>query len=310
MDIEKLKRDMAPLDFTQQVFRSPEQQEYFRHYKLDLEDRYPELQHFFGSIESGAYQLACHYYRSPAPKGCCFILHGYYDHSGLFGHIIDFCIQRNLSVVIFDLPGHGLSSGERVSINDFSEYQTVLNDVLTYFEDALPDPWYAIAQSTGGAILMDYLQENPRSIFTKTILLAPLVRPMGWKITSILITLLKTFIKKIPRSASNSSSDKTFKKFIKNNDPCQSPTVSLVWLSSLQRWIKKFLASQPCHHGPLVIQGRKDSTVDWLYNMGIIKKKFPAVDVIYIDGARHHLANEREEILERIFQEMDNYLEK
>lgn len=299
---------MPALDFTQQVFRSPEQQEYFRHYKLDFEDRYPELQHFFGSINSGRYQLACHYFRCSAPKGCCFIFHGYYDHAGLFGRLIEFCIQRQLSVVIYDLPGHGLSSGEQVSINDFADYQLVLNDVLERFEDELPDPWYGIAQSTGAAVLMDYLLDNPQSIFSKTVLLAPLVRPRSWSSISMLATVLRLFGRQFPRRASNCSNDKSFKQFITEQDPLQSPTVSLVWLGALKKWVQRFLLHKACKHGPLVVQGKKDSTVDWLYNIGVIKKKFPNASTVYLNTARHHLANEDDDNMARLTEHLETFL--
>jgi alpha-beta hydrolase superfamily lysophospholipase len=308
MDIENLKRDIPPLDFTQQVFRSPEQQEYFRHYKLDFEDHYPELQHFFGSIDSGDYQLACHYYRSPAPKGCCFIFHGYYDHAGLFSRLIEFCIQRQLSVVIYDLPGHGLSSGERVSINDFADYQRVLDDVLERFEGELPDPWYGIAQSTGAAVLMGYLLDNPQSIFTKTVLLAPLVRPRSWSSISMLATVLRLFGRQFPRWASNCSNDESFKQFIAEQDPLQSPTISLAWLVALKKWMKRFLLHKPCEHGPLVVQGKKDSTVDWLYNVGVIKKKFPKGKIVYLETARHHLANENDVNMAKLSAQLEKFL--
>ncbi len=308
MNIESLKKNLQPLDISQSVFRGAEEQAYFRHYSLDFEDRYPGLVHHFGSIQSGEYSLACHYYQCENASGSCFILHGYYDNAGLFIHMIDFCIRRNLSVIIFDLPGHGLSTGEQVSINDFSEYQLVLNDVLEFFEDACVDPWLAIAQSTGGAILMDYLLENPQSIFTKSILLAPLVRPMDWAWVSILTVILKSFIKKVPRRIANSSSNPCFGEFIKNNDPCQSPTISVRWLNALRQWKKRFLARSPVEHAPLVIQGKKDNTVDWLYNMAVIKQKFPKAKIVYLNDARHHLANEREEIRQELYQEMERYI--
>lgn len=308
MDVEVLKQQLQPLDFTQASFVSSEQQEYFRHYKLDLEDRYPGVQHFFGAIPGDGKSLACHYFRCPQARGGCFILHGYYDHSGLFTHLIDYCIQRRLSVVVFDFPGHGLSAGERVCVEDFADYQQVLNDVMDYFEEEFPDPWYAIAQSTGSAVLMDYLLDNPQSIFTKTVLLAPLVQPLGWASVTRLAKILGLFLRRFPRRPSKSSSDPAFLQFIAEQDFLQSPTVSIIWLKALRRWIKGFLLKPACEHTPLVMQGREDSTVDWRYNIPVIKKKFPGSSVVYLDGARHHLANERSEIRDQLYRKMDAYL--
>ncbi len=42
---------------------------------------------------------------SPAPRPNLLILHGYLDHSGLFGHLIEYGLSRHSNVLIFDLPG-------------------------------------------------------------------------------------------------------------------------------------------------------------------------------------------------------------
>jgi len=309
MNIDALKSNLRPLDISQPAFCSAAEQEYFRYYNIDFEDRNAGVEHFFGSLASGDYQLACHYFRCASARGSCFILHGYYDHAGLFSHIIDFCLQRQLSVVIFDLPGHGLSSGEQASIKDFADYQAALNSVLDYFAQDLPAPHYAIAQSTGGAILMEYLLANPQPVFAKTVLLAPLVRPMGWALISTASELLRPVKQRIRRRPSNSTTDAAFRQFVNSHDPLQSKTVSITWLLALKQWIKRFLLSATSGHAPLVVQGEHDSTVDWIYNINVIKRKFPHCKIAYLASARHHLANESEEIRKEIFQQMDQYLE-
>ena len=54
------------------------------------------------------------------------ILHGYYDHVGLYRHVVEWGLRMGFAVLACDLPGHGLSSGARASINEFVEYQAVL----------------------------------------------------------------------------------------------------------------------------------------------------------------------------------------
>ena len=44
------------------------------------------------------------------------VCHGYYDHVGLYGHLIKDLLLRDIAVVTFDQPGHGLSSGDRANI--------------------------------------------------------------------------------------------------------------------------------------------------------------------------------------------------
>src|SRR5690606_31379941 len=146
-----------------------------------FEHRMAGVTHWFGHFSSGRYEIVAHYFEPQQPVGTCFVLHGYFDHVGLFRHIIDFCLRRGLAVVAYDLPGHGLSTGERAAIQDFAEYRQVLTDAMSLFSERAPRPWRAIAQSTGGAVLMDYLLDTPKPQFAQSVLLAPLVRPALWR---------------------------------------------------------------------------------------------------------------------------------
>ncbi|MEB3734885.1 alpha/beta hydrolase [Halopseudomonas pachastrellae] len=50
-------------------------------------------------------------------------------HMGLYRHLIQWGAGAAYAVLAFDLPGHGLSSGERASIDCFLRYQKVLDGV-------------------------------------------------------------------------------------------------------------------------------------------------------------------------------------
>ena len=132
-----------------------------------------------GQLQVGGYQIALQAWWPEQPRATLVLLHGYYDHSGLYRHVIEWALGMGFAVLSFDLPGHGLSSGARASIGDFAEYQTVLQGVLAEAAALqLPQPWHLCGQSTGGAILIDYLLTGaPSADIGETILLAPLVRP-------------------------------------------------------------------------------------------------------------------------------------
>ena len=53
-------------------------------------------------------------------RECILISHGYYDHAGLYGHLIEHLLSSGWNVAIFDQIGHGLSSGSRAEIQDFN----------------------------------------------------------------------------------------------------------------------------------------------------------------------------------------------
>jgi alpha-beta hydrolase superfamily lysophospholipase len=85
------------------------------------------------------------------------VIHGYYDHAGLYRHLIRHLIDRGLAVLAFDLPGHGLSSGAPATIESFDEYVDAFDACLLALEDHMPPPWLLLGQSTGGAIAMEWL---------------------------------------------------------------------------------------------------------------------------------------------------------
>src|SRR5690554_3196382 len=129
-------------------------------------------------FESLGYRVAMHVYTPEQARGTVLVLHGYFDHAGLYGHLIRDLLQQGLAVVIYDLPGHGISSGDPVSIRKFEDYQQVLDSCVETCRNHLPRPWYAVGQSTGAAVLLDHLlsRRNPQELFRHWVLLAPLVQ--------------------------------------------------------------------------------------------------------------------------------------
>ncbi|MED5413144.1 MAG: alpha/beta fold hydrolase, partial [Pseudomonadota bacterium] len=84
--------------------------------------------HRMGLLRSYNFDLVCQSFCTSLDKqkGTVFIIHGYFDHTGLYGHLIKHCLQKGLTVISFDLPGHGLSSGDPASIDSFNQYSDAL----------------------------------------------------------------------------------------------------------------------------------------------------------------------------------------
>ncbi|MFP1681615.1 alpha/beta hydrolase [Alloalcanivorax sp. C16-1] len=287
-------------------------QRYARYYGIDFDARLPELQHGFGYFEAAGHTISVHAWRPPAPRGTVLICHGYFDHVGLYRHIIGHVLQRGYAVLAYDLPGHGLSSGPRAAIDDFRIYREVLEQCLSLASNHFPRPWNVIGQSTGGAIIMDYLvhhgfdrDDNP---FANIILLAPLVRPFKWGTARWLHTLVKPFARSIKRVFTVNSGDPDFLDFLENKDPLQDRRLPARWVTALKRWLPGFEAADRVKISPVVIQGDQDETVDWRYNLKVIRAKFEDPDIHMLPGARHHLANERDEFRRKIFAIIDRYL--
>lgn len=281
-------RPLAAAEFDSQVGA------YQAYYGLDMRARHPGVESRLGRFECAGYRIAVQYWRPPQARGSLVLLHGYYDHMGLFGHLVDWALGLGLAVLACDLPGHGLSSGAAASIGDFAEYQAVLGGLLGQAEALdLPPPWHLCGQSTGGAILLDYLLTGaPRPELGRTLLLAPLVRPRAWGWSKLSYRLLRPFVSAIPRTFTDNSTDAAFLAFLRERDPLQPRILPTAWVGALARWIPRIEAAPPSGRGLLVIQGDADETVDWRHNLRVLKEKFADVDCLLLGGARHHLANE------------------
>jgi alpha-beta hydrolase superfamily lysophospholipase len=307
MNLDLLYRNIKPLDLAAVPIASDAERDYFRFYAIDFEDRYEGVSHYFGRIASGKYDIVSHYFKKEGAKETCFILHGYYDHVGLFKHLINYCLERNMSVVVFDLPGHGLSSGAKAVISSFDDYVQAFKDIIKFYSPAIDNVCYAIAQSTGAAVLMDYLLDTPKNNFSKMVLLAPLIRPVKWKYSIWIYNFAKYFLNQLPRNFSENSHDEGFKDFLRNKDPLQASILSVQWIGALKDWLVRFYAFKPSEQGPLIIQGEEDRTVEWPYNLKKIAEKFPNSNCFRIKNARHHLACESDEIRNKVFAAMDIY---
>jgi alpha-beta hydrolase superfamily lysophospholipase len=258
-------------------------------YGIDFEIRQPDLSHVAGYVPSGDYTLAVHLWSQPGARANLLLLHGYFDHTGLFNKLIEWGLAKHCNVLIFDLPGHGLSSGEPAVIDDFADYSLAIADVLAAVS-LPPLPLWVMAQSTGCAALFDFAKRYDWP-FTATVLLAPLIRPANWLGVRVGHLLLAGFVDGLKRAFSANSSDQEFLAFLRR-DPLQSRRISLRWVGALRRWLRK-LPHRDLGVGPaLIIQGDADRTVDWRYNVRFVEQLLPGSRVEYLCGAGHQLANE------------------
>ena len=313
-DRDQIIQQWQPLNWEAFDPLSESSQRYVAYYGLNFADRLPDLEHGFGYFEAAGHMLSVHGWRPRPPlqpRGTVLICHGYFDHVGLYRHVIGHVLELGYAVLAYDLPGHGLSTGPQAVIDDFRTYRDVLEQCLSLASNSFPKPWHVIAQSTGGAIVMDYLvsrgegDENP---FEQVILLAPLVRPFKWGTARWLHTVVSPFAKTLKRVFTINSNDPDFLDFLENRDPLQARRISAIWVSALKKWMPGFEKASRIKVSPVVIQGDRDETVDWQYNLEMIKQKFESPDIRMLPGARHQLANENEAFRRKIFAIIDEYL--
>lgn len=311
-DPEKVKRSLWRLDLG--VFaplRAPIT-DYTAFYGLNIEDELPTLRHYFGYFESLNFHIAAHAFVPENALGTVFILHGYLDHAGLYSHVIKHCVKRGFAVFIYDLPGHGLSSGLSATIDDFEHYQDVLVDALNEFGAQLPKPFYAIGQSTGAGILMDYTlstkEVGAKPAFNGLLLLAPLVRPAEWRSIRFGYWLVHRVKPTVPRVFRNNSNNPEFLNFLKEKDPLQTRAIPMQWVGAMRKWSLGMLENAPCDFPVILVQGALDETVDWRFNNAYVKSHFTVRHYVQIPQASHHLANEREDLRKPMLEAIDKLL--
>ncbi len=291
---------------------------YTKYYGLNFAELDPDLaavRASIGTFPSGPYDIVCQHFLPGAepPQKTAFLLHGYFDHAGLYRHLIRHLLRSGIAVVIFDLPGHGLSSGAIASINSFREYDTAFIDCLRLAtEQALSSPWIAIGQSTGGAIIMDTLLEQrlqEHYSLQHIILLGPLVRPRHWSRSKMLFSLSKLFVASTPRKFSKNSHDEEFLQFLESEDELQSRILPRDWVQAMIEYINRFEAAPGQQQSLQIIQGEGDGTVEWEKNIPAILQKFPGSTAHMIEEAGHHLVNESPPYRDQVFEIIDRVLQ-
>ncbi|MCB1665737.1 MAG: alpha/beta hydrolase [Pseudomonadales bacterium] len=315
-EAQALKQALPEIDFRQPAQPGAALESYLQHYGLDFQSgadpKTHDVHHAMGFFMAGHRRIACQYFQPQNPVATVVLVHGYYDHIGLYGHLIRYCLHRRYAVVAFDLPGHGLSEGDAAAIDSFSEYTDALQVCLQGMSKAeLARPYHGLGQSTGCSVLMDYCQthcEPGSSALDHVVLLAPLVRPSHWARGRWLHTVARLFVSGIAREFAVNSHDEAFLRFVREKDPLQSRRLTVRWVSALKQWLLEFAARRPCLRPLIVIQGTGDTTVDWQYNLKAIARQFPSVQISMLEDARHHLANESQPYRERVYAVLDKYL--
>lgn len=280
---------------------------YFSHYDLDCG---PEVQHWFGSFSSGKYTLAAHLYRPAHYEATILLFHGYMNHTGQFKHLIRRLLEEGYAAAVFDFPGHGLSSGERARIDDMAEYTRAAGDFLKVVRPRLHGPFHALGFSMGAAVLADLLLTGQGGLFDKVILAAPLIHWSAYNQSKNTYKIYIKFTDKITRFHQKNTSDREYLIFNKTQDYLHASHLSLYWVKALFDWNDTLDNLPACGKEILILQGDKDSTVDWQYNLDLLGRKFPNAKIEMFHTARHELFNEAIKHRLRVLESVTKYLKR
>ncbi len=95
-------------------------------------------------------------------RGVAVLVHGMGEHSGRYQHVAGFLAQRGMVVYALDQRGHGLTPGEKGTVERFSDF---LDDLAEFHALAIREqpglPLVLFGHSMGGLIVTAYLLERP-----------------------------------------------------------------------------------------------------------------------------------------------------
>jgi len=285
----------------------PELKQYLDCYSIDFSRKH-EASYRLGFISAIGFEIATHYWSFELPRGTVFLFHDHFDHTGLFRHLIDWCLKEHYNVVSIDFPGHGLSSGQQANIETFDQYGEILKTLFPLCRKRLESPYFCIAHGAGAASVMNLMWKHGKRPFAKMVFLAPLVRPKDW--STLRYRLARMFGTSVKRSFLDDSSDKKFIEFLRTRDPLQSKRAPVEWTEAMQTWLAAFPSRPKEIMRPLVIQGDHDIAMEWRYNMKQMKAHFPNGTIAILKGGNHRLANETERVRAATFGKIKAYLDQ
>ena len=92
------------------------------------------------------------------PKGVIVLVHGLGEHSGRYStHFADHFSNEGFSILTFDLPGHGKSSGKRGHIEQYEDLNKLVSAGISFAKKEYPLlPIFLYGNSLGALIALEY----------------------------------------------------------------------------------------------------------------------------------------------------------
>lgn len=271
---------------------------YRRFFDLDLGQSFAWFEHDGERLATQRFEPA-----RPA-AGSAVIVHGYYDHVGLYGHLIRYLLGRGLRVLAYDQQGHGLSTGPRATIDSFDRYVSALSAVLGDRCAGMTEPIWLVGQSMGASVVAELMDrgEAGRDI-GPIVLLAPLVRPASWHTSRIVYAVGRHVVREVGRKFVANTENPEFSALLQA-DPLQARTLPVEWVTAMIDWKRRFERRRRSGRRVVVVQGGRDGTVDARYNVKVLKRRYD-VTLLHMPAARHHLVNEEAGIRQRMWRFLD-----
>ncbi len=297
--VERLRPALPSLDLDSAPAAGEDERAYRGFYGLDC----PGARQWLGALELAGHRVAVQVCEPADSRGTVVLVHGYYDHMGVWRHLLAALVAAGWRVVCYDQPGHGLSDGEPAAIADFQTYVEVLDGVAGFAAGNFPGDLQVVAHSMGAGVAADWLLQERGGEAGRVVLLAPLFHSSAWGVSRFGHAVAGRWFPAMPRKYRRNSGAADYLACVRA-DPLQYGTLPASWVEALGRWNRQVAARPPSQRPLLVLQGGDDTTVDWGYNLPLLERLFPRAEARLIPGARHQLLNESPSLREEAVREI------
>jgi len=131
-----------------------------------------------------------------APRAVLAVLHGFGEHSGRYGNVVDWFVPRGYAVYAFDMRGHGRSSGKRGHFENMAQIREDVRIFLDLVRQEEPDSiLFLLGHSQGGLAALNYVLHDPSGL-AGVIASGPLLEQMT--ISPAVVQILKVLSKVAP----------------------------------------------------------------------------------------------------------------
>jgi lysophospholipase len=275
--------------------------------------------------------------QAPASRGTIALIGGRGDFIERYFETIRDLVSRNFSVATFDFRGQGGSQRPyrnpyRGKLGDFAEYDDDFDAFMNQLVlPDMPPPYYALAHSTGGAVILRALKK--RTWFDKAVLTSPLlgVHTAPWPMPAVrmLATLVPMFglggmflpghldkplsLKGFPNNPFSSD----IHRFTRDTAIlAASPELGLggpsfSWLKAAIRamdGLQRNTGAEKLRTPVLIVAAGQDRIVD-TEAVRRFAHNLAGISLVVIPESRHEILAERSEIREQFFAAFDTFME-
>ena len=245
-------------------------------------------------------------------------------------------LARGLTVVAFDWRGQGLSARELTNrfkghIDDFAFYERDLDALVAQvLEPFCPRPWFALAHSMGGAILISQSRAG-RSPFERIVTTAPMIDLYRLRFPGLARALAETLDTVglggafIPGGNGRATVSRAFDGNVLTSDPMRhqrfanlwtlapelcigDPTIS--WINAAFRLMGEFADGEYPRRvlTPMLVFAAGDDRIVDSRAVERFAHRLKAGAVIAIPGSRHEILMERDSIRSQFWAAFDAFI--